>query len=91
MLPTLIERGDQNVWNEYTPLIEMVLRSVTSASRPFSPNLLIYGRELRIPLHLMYSIEDDMELSAPLKSDYVRNLTAKLKLVHEVNRENFEV
>src|SRR5206468_3289314 len=63
-LRTMLERKDYDRWNEFLPLFEMANRSIQSAERPFSPNEIIFGRQLRLPLHLTYGLDNsDLEVS----------------------------
>ncbi len=88
-LRTLIEKGDQANWDQYLPILEMTYRSSISADRPFSPNLLVHGRELRTALNLVYPIAADTEISGS-KTEFVKNLTTRMRELHAIHSTNIE-
>ena len=45
---------NQRDWDEKLPLLTMAYRSTPQASTGFTPNLLMYLRELRLPIDLMF-------------------------------------
>ena len=76
---------DAQRWDEYLAYAVMAYRSIPHTVTKFSPNYLVFGREVRLP------IEDDLRLSvrqnASTYDEHVLDLAEKLKRAHEVVRK----
>ena len=61
-------------------------RASKHESTGFSPNFLMFGREVRLPAELMFQTPDEENLS--LYGDYVSNLQETLSKAHDVARKH---
>lgn len=87
MLATLVSK-DQRDWDEILPMTMMAYRSADQESTSYSPNLMMLGREVRLPVDLMYgSIPKEETNSVP---EYVADLKDKMCKVHESARQHIK-
>ncbi|CAC5371520.1 unnamed protein product [Mytilus coruscus] len=81
----------QKDWDKHLQLALKAYRSSEQESTGFSPSMLMFGREIEIPVGLIYGSypesEDTEEKSA---SDYIKDLQKGLWDVHEVARERMK-
>jgi hypothetical protein len=79
-------KKQQNKWDEYLQLLAGAIRATPSRQTGFSPNFLMFGREVTQPIDLTFGI-----LTANRKDkdivEYVQNLIIALNLTHNVARE----
>jgi transposase InsO family protein len=77
-----------NTWDQRLHLLTMAYRSTPHESTGFSPNFMVYGRELYMPLDVMMgqpeSSEDQNEL------EYVQKLRERLEDAYEIAREHLQ-
>lgn len=82
-------KKQQNKWDEYLQLLAGAIRATPSTRTGFSPNFLMFGREVTQPIGLTFGI-----LTANRKEkdivEYVQNLIIALNLTHNVARENLK-
>ena len=77
--------ADQRSWDESLPLLLLAYRSSTHESTGFSPALLFFGREPRLPLDLLLGSPPHVDgPQAQSYCQYVDNLQSKLQSIHEV-------
>ena len=74
------QRGD---WDQHLPFISMAYRATPQDSSGFSPNYLMFGRELSMPVDLMFPLSQDVPQSCP---EYVAKLREKLHFAYELCR-----
>ncbi|XP_042875418.1 uncharacterized protein LOC122255445 [Penaeus japonicus] len=77
-------------WDEGIPLVLYALRSSKQESLGCSPNELLFGKEVRGPLKLLFDSWVDMENDVEL-TEYVSKLKDRLKLVQEFASRNLAV
>lgn len=77
-------------WDEGVPLMLYAIRNTTQESLGFSPNELLFGRDVRGPLKLLHESWIDEEKDTNL-SDYVAKLRDRLKHMQEFASENLSV
>ena len=65
-------RSDQRDWDEKLPAVLMAYRASVHESTKMSPNRLVLGRELRLPVDLVYPAPPDSIENVDVE-DYVRN------------------
>ena len=88
---TLVEmlRGkikeDQKDWDLQLPACMMAYRSAVHESTGVSPNLLMLGREMEVPLDVMTETPPD---APPLKTDYVQAVQKRLASAHDLARRH---
>lgn len=79
----------QRDWDEKLPLALFAYRSSPQESTGETPNMLMLGREVHLPIDLSADLcKDDRELDRGLDTDYAENLRNKMRLAHERAREN---
>jgi len=78
----LLGRG-QEEWDVVLPQVIRAYRSTPHTSTGETPNLLMLGRETRVPEHLTYHIpEQDYSIH-----EYASELVEKMRVAHEILRE----
>jgi len=78
----LLGRG-QEEWDLELPQVMRAYCSTPHTSTGETPNLLMFGRETRVPDHLAYHIpEHDYSIH-----EYAEELVEKMKVAHEILRE----
>jgi transposase InsO family protein len=86
MLAKIID-DTQRDWCEVVPLVMAAYRATPHDTTGYSPNKVIFGRENRMPLDLMFPPPpgDPVE---QLPDDYVRALEERLRAAYEAVRQN---
>ena len=86
MISAYVDR-EQKEWDQHLHLLTAAYRCCRHESTGFSPNMLMFGREVFLPV--------EIELGCPQPGhhtqdygDYVHELRQKLNMVHELAREN---
>ena len=72
-------------WDKRVHLLTMAYRGTPHESTGFSPNFMVYGRELFMPIDVMFGKPDDQ--SGPNELDYVQGLRDRLEDAYDVARE----
>ena len=80
----------QNTWDESLPLLASVMRSAVNRSTGFSANMLMLGRELPLPVEVLFGMSEANK-KAQTASSYVTQLCEKLRDCHELAREHLKV
>jgi hypothetical protein len=77
--------SNQKDWDVYLPLVGMAYRSTKHSSTEISPNMIMLGREIKMPVDIMYGLpeEDDYQDI----TEYVALMRKKLERVFQVSRE----
>ena len=79
---------EKKKWDEYLPYIAMAMRATINRSTGFTPNMMVFGREISLPVDvLMGTTNKEGDKEPP---EYVSNLVSKLKTTHAIARENLE-
>ena len=77
---------DQVEWDEHLPFISMAYRSTPQATTGLSPNYLMFGRELFMPVDVICNLPEEEEKKTPVQ--YAAELKSKLSHAYEVTRSN---
>ena len=78
---------NQDDWDEHLPYVMMAYRSSQHDAIKFTPNLLMLGREVGLPLDVVVgSPEEQTETTEAL--DYVDGLRGRLARAHEFARQH---
>jgi len=78
----LLGRGKEE-WDVVLPQVMRAYRSTPHTSTRKTPNLLMLGREIRVPDHLNYYIpEQDCSIH-----EYASGLVEKMRVAHEILRQ----
>ncbi|CAF1323285.1 unnamed protein product [Didymodactylos carnosus] len=90
----IFAQNDKESWDIRLPQLALAIRAAINESTGQTPAFLMYGRELKLPLDLMYGPEVDV-LDELRSSDEVRAYTERLKAIlesaHESAKENLEI
>jgi hypothetical protein len=76
--------GKQGEWDKYLPFVGMAIRATVNRSTGFTPNLMMLGREVTLPVNLFAHIPEE---STPDATEYVQHLREVLQEVHDCARE----
>ena len=70
----------QQDWDEYLPMLLMAYRSTPQESSSISPNCMMLGHEINLPIDLMFPIHESNHL---VDSEYASTLQERLQRAHE--------
>ena len=79
--------SNQAAWDEHLPFLSMAYRATPQSSTGLSPNYLMYGREISMPVDVMIGAPIDQPKS---ELDYVKNLQSKLTEAYKLARLNLK-
>lgn len=79
-------KSSQRDWDEILPFVLMAYRSSKQEATKKTPNLMFLGREIDLPVDLLYP-SPPVDPESP-KDEYVVKLQNKLKKVHEMARNS---
>ena len=72
----------QRDWDEHLPIVMMAYRATKHESTGCSPNKMMLGREVEIPVDLLYRVPSDTEDEVPEGLVYVAQLQETMEEVH---------
>ena len=85
---TMYCEKEQNKWDEYLPQVMMAYRSSVHSSTHFTPNMMVFGRNITMPLEAV-TCRPANETESDTQ-DYISDLQAKLHSVHVLARRNLK-
>ena len=77
----------QRDWDLHLPLVLLACRSAVQESTGFTPAMLMFGRELRTPVDLMFGTPPGTGESPESYTELVRELGKRMDSVHRLCRE----
>lgn len=77
----------QNRWDEHVQQIAGAIRSSVNRSTGYTPNMLMLGREVNTPAHLMFPLPAKQFTS---EDEYVSSLVQSLQNAHKTAREHLK-
>jgi hypothetical protein len=80
------ERGDD--WDEHLPLVLGAYRSSVHASTGCTPFAMLYGREMSLPVDLMFPVKDHRSTGSVCGPEYVEWLRQSMASAHEFARRH---
>ncbi|XP_063442388.1 uncharacterized protein LOC134722696 [Mytilus trossulus] len=84
MLSKVVSKNQRD-WDTYVPLLMLAYRSAPHETLGESPNNMMFGREVHMPIDLIYGVQSpDGKLSRP---EYIDQLTSRMDKVHTVVRD----
>ena len=79
-------RSNQKSWDEHLQQLAGAIRSTINRTTGFTPNLMMLGREILLPVNLMIGESETQDWMFP--AEYVNKLQHIMKHVHTLAREN---
>ena len=76
----------QRDWDRHLPLVLWSYRTAVQESSQCTPAALMFGRELRTPVDLVFGTQSEPEIAGGKEMDYYRRLIDRLQVVHEYAR-----
>ena len=84
---SLYVKTNQIDWDKFVPLVTMAYRS-TQESTQVSPNMLMIGREINLPVDLMVGCPNESETLS--EHDYVSEVREHLEIAHDYARRHLQ-
>ena len=81
-------KNNQKHWDKYIPLLTAAYRSTVHPSTGFTPNLMMLGREVHLPVDLLFPRPAPEE--AKETHEYVRDLRERMEECYHLARENLK-
>ncbi|KAK2912644.1 hypothetical protein Q8A73_006757 [Channa argus] len=78
----------QKDWDQHLPLVLWAYRTAVQESSQCTPATLMFGRELRTPVDLVFGPPPEPEITGGPELDYLRRLKECLSVVHQLARES---
>jgi hypothetical protein len=88
MLSMFVSPGQRD-WDEYLPYVMMAYRSAVQDTTGYSPNLMMLGREVELPVDILIGRPSE-EGGPSRKVDYVGEMEEKMESAHKVAREKIQ-
>ena len=85
LLRIQMKQVPEDMWDEELPLLMLAYRSSVQESTRFTPYRLMFGREVRLPVELMFG---GTPAPGETHTDYVTHLRERLEGAYRVVREN---
>ena len=80
---------DQSLWDDHIPYVMMAYRASPHSSTGHTPNEMMFGRQVELPLMAMVAVPvDDVDERARCPEDWVEGIRGKMLRAHEVAREH---
>lgn len=88
MLSKFVSKNQKD-WDKYLPILVLAYNASVQESTGFSPSLLMFGREITLPIDL--AIGKPANYLSKTYSDFANNLEEKLEKVHELTRTHLSI
>lgn len=85
MIKTFVNKNVTD-WDQYLSLLLAAYRTTPHPATGYSPNYLMLGRELSIPLNLMFSFHQDKKET----NEYVSSIKEQYRAVYDIAREHLK-
>ncbi|KAM6968624.1 retrovirus-related Pol polyprotein from transposon 412 [Tautogolabrus adspersus] len=77
----------QRDWDRHLPLVLWSYRTAVQESSHCTPAALMFGRELRTPVDLVFGAPPEPEIPGGAELDYFQRLKERLQVVHDYTRQ----
>ncbi len=74
-------------WDRYLPYLGMSLRSMVNSDTGFTPNMLMLGHEINLPMDVLFGVSQANQVSME-PAEYLRNLLTRLESVFRKARSH---
>ena len=82
-----IATEQQKDWDDHLPYISMAYRATPQASTDFSPNFLMFGRELSMPIDVMIPVSREPAVSS---NEFAQDMRKRLGYAYELARKTLK-
>jgi transposase InsO family protein len=82
-------KGQEKDWDKFLGCLAGAYRATVHESTGYTPNMLMLGREVRLPAQIMYSAPSNAE-NFPSYSNYIEKLKERMERAHELAREHLQ-
>ena len=91
MLTVYCEKN-QSTWDDFLPLVMMAYRSSIHKTTSKTPNSMLFGREITLPLQAVIGkpVDPDSDQEFLQSDDYLEHLKKKLKENHDIARRHLK-
>ena len=89
MLSKFAQENQRN-WDQLLPLMAMAYRSAIHASTGCTPNELMFGRDVRLPVDLMFG-SPPVPVTPPDSTDFAWNLREQVRKIHQLAHDNLDI
>ena len=80
-------KDKQKEWDKFMPALVMSIRATVNRNTGFTPNMLMLGREIHVPVDIMFGIPEANQGGSSV-SEYLADLSSVLKKSFAMAREN---
>ena len=84
-------KGQQHAWDRNLGCLAAAYRASCHESTGMTPNLLMLGREVRLPVEVMFGSGTTQMVEVTCYGDYVGNLRSHMQKAHDVARKHLTV
>ena len=88
MISMFVSPGQRD-WDEFLPYIMMAYRSAVHSTTGYSPNRMMLGREVELPIDLIIGVPEDAGRSLN-NVDYVEKMRLDMEEVHKIARKHIQ-
>ena len=89
MIKIYVDRNQRN-WDKYLPLLTAAYRACDHSSTNFSPNLLMFGREVHLPISILLGESPSTIQDGTTQADYVSEIQTKMSEIFHYVRQNVQ-
>ena len=88
MLSAFVSENQDN-WDEYLHILTVAYNTAKHESTGFSPSMMMYGRDINVPIDLIRGKPDDDCITS--QSNYGQVLDQTIQTIHEMARKNLYI
>ncbi|MES9883973.1 MAG: DDE-type integrase/transposase/recombinase [Sedimenticola sp.] len=89
MIVTYVNEEQTN-WDVYLPLVTAAYRGTEHATTGYTPNQLMFGREVNLPVHFLIGVSPHRNNAENTYTDYVANLNDRMTRIYQIVRQNLK-
>ena len=84
-------RGEQSEWDRNLGCIAAAYRASVHESTGMTPNFIMLGREVRLPIELLHGSSTNKEVKVADYGEYVDKLRSRIQHAQKIAREHLKV